>query len=205
MQENYKILNVSPDCTDEELKNAYETLKKQYSEDRFLEGEKGNLAAKNLTKLESAYREIVEERKEVKQENSSTSKIFEEVENAIKAGDVLKAQDLLDNCNDRNAEWHYLQSVLFYKKNWNNESLKQLEIAVNMDPKNSKYSDALNKLKEKMNKSEKKFHTGYNAKAQEPRQDNGATDRQMGGGSCDCCSFCATWCCMDMLCNMCCR
>ena len=43
-----------------------------------------------------------------------------------------------------------MQSVIFYKKNWVNESKKQLEIAINMEPHNNKYSEAYSKLKQKI-------------------------------------------------------
>ena len=49
MQEYFKILGLQPNATEEEIENAYQTLKNQYSRDRFLEGELGNEAARNLT------------------------------------------------------------------------------------------------------------------------------------------------------------
>ena len=41
MNEYYKILGITADATDEEVKNAYLTLKEKYQKDRFLEGEAG--------------------------------------------------------------------------------------------------------------------------------------------------------------------
>ena len=55
---------------------------------------------------------------------------------------IAEAQTKLDDFNGRNAEWHYLQSVVFYKKNWVNESKKQLEIAISMDGSNEKYKNS---------------------------------------------------------------
>ena len=52
----YEVLNVSENASLEEIKNAYETLKSKYMNDRFLEGEAGNIAAKKLTEVENAYR-----------------------------------------------------------------------------------------------------------------------------------------------------
>ena len=52
-------------------------------------------------------------------------------------------------------------SVVFYKKNWTNESKKQLEIAMNMDPYNTKYKEAYTKLKQKMEFNEKAFHSAF--------------------------------------------
>ena len=210
MQENYKILNVSPDATTEEVTEAYNRLKAQYSKDRFLEGEAGNLAARKLTKIEAAYREIIESRSEKTVGNGDESLALEEVESLIKQGKISDAQDRLDAFNDRNAEWHYLQSVVFYKKNWMNESLKQLEIALSMDADNAKYKEAYDKMQEKIKASEAQFKSG-NASFSGNNQQNtnygaGQTNnRQMGGADCDCCSTCAAWCCADMMCSMCCH
>ncbi len=200
MQEYYKILGVSEYASDAEIDEKYAKLKEKFSRERFYEGEIGNEAARNLTKLETAYAEIKQNRGN-KVNDSGTSYNFSDVEDLIKSGKLNDAQNRLDDISDRNAEWHYLQSVIFYKKNWINESKKQLEIALNMDPHNQKYSDAYSKLKQKISFNENQFRSG-NA-----QNDNYAgEERQMGGtGANDCLSFCATWCCMNMLCNMCCR
>ncbi|MBO7344423.1 MAG: hypothetical protein J6U92_00595 [Clostridia bacterium] len=202
MQEYYKILNVSPDATDAEVDEAYKLLKEKYSRERFYEGAEGNEAARNLTKLETAYHEIVESRKKVS-DGEEVKYDFSEVEELIKKGDISGAQSKLDDVCDRNAEWHYLQSVIFYKKNWINESKKQLEIALNMQPHNPKYAEDYAKLKQKIEFNERQFRSGnagYGAGGYEE------PDRQMGGSDMNnCLSFCATWCCIDMMCSMCCR
>ncbi len=201
MQEYYKILGLSQGASEEEVENAYKELKAKYSKERFLEGEAGNEAAKNLTKLETAYAEIKASFKsDVK--DSFFNGSLDRAEKLLKEGRINEAQAELDNATDRDAEWHYLQSVIFYKKNWFNESKKQLEIAMDIDPKNSKYSDAYTKLKQKMEFTERQFYSGNQGYA-----NNGAgQQRQMGAeGTNDCLTFCATWCCMDMMCSMCCR
>lgn len=205
MQEYYKILGVSENASIEEIDNAYITLKKKYSAERFCEGEVGNQAAKNLTKLETAYAEI---KNSLNYKTTDEKEIvdFSEVERLIKDGRVAAAQEKLDDYTDRNAEWHYLQSVIFYKKNWVNESKKQLEIAMNMEPHNAKYADAYTKLKQKMEFAERQFHSGNANYTGSSADSHNYADRQMGGSGCgsmvDCC---ATWCCMNMLCNGCCR
>ena len=204
MQEYYKILGITENASDDELEAAYKKLKDKYSKERFYEGEIGNEAAKNLTKVETAYAEIKAERKYRSGANGEYKEDFSDIEAAIKRGKIAEAQAKLDDVTDRNAEWHYLQSVVFYKKNWINESKKQLEIAMNMEPYNEKYSEAYMKLKQKIDFNEKQFHSGNaNYNQNEPHR---TTERQMGGsGMNDCLSFCATWCCIDMLCNVCCR
>ena len=204
MQEYYEILGVSENATDEEVAAAYQKLKDKYSRERFYEGEAGNEAARNLTKVETAYSEITADRKLHNNASDRSAEDFTDIEKAIKNGNLSDAQSGLDDITDRNAEWHYLQSVVFYKKNWINESKKQLEIAMNMDPHNEKYADSYTKLKQKIDYNEKQFHSGNASYGQSGSLRT--TERQMGGsGINDCLSFCATWCCMDMLCSICCR
>ena len=199
MKEYYKILGVNEDASLEEIENAYKTLKEKYSKERFMEGEIGNEAAKNLTKVETAYQEIMASKKADEQAKSVD---YSDVERAIKENNLNKAQQLLDNLSNRDAEWHYLQSVIFYKKNWTNESKKQLEIAMNMEPYNTKYSSAYEKLKQKMDTAQRQFHSG-NANYQNANPNN-YDNRQMGGSACgSMAECCATWLCIDMLCSCC--
>ena len=199
-KEIYKILGLSNDATDEEVENEYVRLRDKYSRDRFLEGEVGNEAARKLTKLENAYNEYKDGAKD-DYFDTTDSTSFDDVENLIREGRLNEAQAKLDSFSNRNAEWHYIQSVIFYKKNWTNESKKQLEIALEMDPTNQKYSNSYNKLKTKMASNEQNFRSGN---ANYGADGNPETNRQMGGTN-ECMDFCATWCCMNMLCNICCR
>ncbi|MGN1077686.1 MAG: J domain-containing protein [Candidatus Gallimonas sp.] len=196
--ENYELLGVSESATDEEIKEAYERLKAKYNEEKWQDGEAGNAAARMLGKLDAAYREICDERKERAERTEGTS-AYEDVADAIKKGDVSRAQQLLDNFNERGAEWHYLQSVVFYKKNWMNESKKQLEIAMQMDGGNKKYREAYEKLNAR---ADYKQQTG-GAPNVNPNPASG--DEQMGGNWCStCASMCYTYLCVNCLFNLCC-
>lgn len=197
MQDIYKILGVSKDASAEEIENSYKTLREKYLNDRFLEGDLGNQAAKKLTILENAYAEYKANLET--DENSS----YLDIEKAIKSGDIALAQEKLDAYSTRDAEWHYLQSVVFYKKNWINESKKQLEIAMSMDANNKKYSTAYTKLKEKISFNEKQFRSGNASSSQGSEEETNQTQQMGGSGAGDCCSWCTTWCCMNMACNMC--
>ena len=197
--ENYELLQVSESATDEEIKESYERLKAKYDEEKWKDGEEGNHAARMLGKIEAAYNEIMEERRE-KRANTSGTSAYEEVSACIRNGDINRAQQLLDAFNERNAEWHYLQSVVFFKKNWINESKKQLEIAMQMDGANAKYREAYEKL---------------NARTQYQKQTGGAPNtnpnpasggEQMGGNWCaNCASMCYTFLCVNCLFNLCCN
>lgn len=200
----YEILGVAESATDGEIRARYEELKKKYSEERFLEGEAGNEAARMLNRIDVAYNEIMTERSEKHSaENAGSS--YAKVDEYIRAGKINEAQAVLDEFNERPAEWHYLQSVVFYKKNWMNESKKQLEIALQMDSSNEKYRTAYNKLKEKIeydkkqaeNPQQQQAQGGYAQSAPQPGYDE---QQQMGGGFCE---QCATCCACNMLMNCC--
>ncbi len=193
----YDALGVSPTASLEEIKSAYETLKAKYSEERFLEGEQGNLAAKKLTEIEYAYSEIVFERKQSANKEDNYG-LFNEIERLIRENNLQQAQEKLDLFDERGAEWHYYQSVVFYKKNWINESKKQLEIALQIDGDNQKYKDALNKLNEKVN-STSNMNSNWNKSGNAnsgTRTVHSGENPQLGGDSC------CQWCCDMIMCNM---
>ena len=199
----YDLLGVSETATDEEIKARYEELKKKYSEERFLEWEAGNEAARMLNRIDVAYNAIMIERSE-KHSAENTGSSYAKVDEYIRAGKINEAQAVLDEFNERPAEWHYLQSVVFYKKNWMNESKKQLEIAIQMDSSNEKYRTAYNKLKEKIEYDKKQAENpqqqsqgGYAQSGPQPGYDE---QQQMGGGFCE---QCATCCACNMLLNCC--
>ena len=195
---NYEILQVSENATDEEIKEAYRDLKKKYNEERWLDGEAGNNAARMLEKIDAAYEEIMRERRE-KSRNDGGKSAFDEVAELIRAGKIAEAQEKLDSFNERTAEWHYLQSVVFYKKNWINESKKQLEIAMQLDGGNQKYRDAYEKVRAR---ADYRQETG----GAENINPDPAADGQMGGNWCaNCASFCYTFLCVNCLFNLCCN
>ena len=128
MNANYKLFGLNESATDEEITASYHQLKEKYSEERWLDGEAGNEAARMLTKVETAYNEIMAGRKETKK-NTDGQNSYETIADLLKQDRISEAQSRLDEFNERGTEWHYLQAVVFYKKNWTNESKKQLEIS----------------------------------------------------------------------------
>ncbi len=202
MKEYYEFLGLTEAATDEEINARYQELKAKYSEDRWLDGEAGNEGARNLTKLETAYRELTESRKEA-QRNTEGKDAYEEISELLKNNDIATAQAKLDAFNERSAEWHYLQAVVYYKKNWTNDSKKQLEIAMEMDPSNQKYRAAYGK----MNARAEQQYQQNQQQTQNPyaRQQPYEEPQQMGGNACsECISCCYTYLCVDCLFSLCC-
>ena len=206
MKSNYRILGVNEKATDQEIRAAYTELRAKYKEEMFSDGEKGNAAAKKLTELERAYEEIMTERREKSEANDDG--LLKDVDAAIKADDLKRAQELLDSFNVRNAEWHYLQAVVFYRKGWANESKKQLEIARQMRPNTEKYDKAYERLTGKMSQGVNGGNNGaYNGQfGAAANGGNGAgnyDEPQMGGEGCF--DFCCRLAICNLLLNCCCN
>jgi len=204
---NLEILELEEGATAAQIEEAYARLHEKYAEERFLDGEKGNEAARMLGKIEVAKDELLAELAEADKENGTENgDAFKKAEELIKAGDLAEAQRVLDKFNERNAEWHYLQSVLFYRKGWANESKKQLEIAMRMDSENQKYKDAYKKLNDKMEYDSARHKESAENVYDGQTMNSGYADDQMAGSFCaDCISCCAFNACLNLMCNGCCR
>ena len=200
-KKNLELFGLSEGATKEELKAAYESLRAKYLEERFMDGEVGNNAAAMLTRIDTAYADLMREFSE----SATTSEAggsFTRVEELLKDGNLTEAQRELDSFNERGGRWHYLQSVLFYRKNWINESKKQLEIAIQLEPDNEKYKETYRKLNEKIKyDSQRSSDSVYQGQTV-----NSGDENQMGGSFCaNCIECCYINMCINCLCNSCCR
>ena len=200
---NLELFGLDESATKADIQRAYEELRGKYLEERFLDGEAGNNAAKMLTKIDAAYKQLMNEIAEApSSESDDGSSAYSRVEELIRAGNIQEAQRALDAFDERNGRWHYLQSVVFYRKNWINESKKQLEIAIQLEPNNEKYKESYRKLNER---------TTYEAQStsgvyQGQTVYNSQPEEQMGGNFCaQCIQCCYLNMCLNCLCGNCCR
>ena len=203
-KKNLEILGLGEGATKQDVKSAYETLRAKYLEERFMDGEVGNNAAKMLSVIEQAYNDLMNELSENAAAEDSESSFLKD-EELIKSGDIHEAQRVLDSFNERGGRWHYLQSVVFYRKNWINESKKQLEIAIQLEPDNEKYKETYKKLNDKIN-YDAQNSAGGNQTVYQGQTVNSADNDQMGGNFCaNCIECCYLNLCINCLCNACCR
>jgi thioredoxin-like negative regulator of GroEL len=117
----------------------------------------------------------------------------------IKEKKYDEAQRILDDVGDRNAEWHYLQSRIYYNREWISECKKHLEIAVNTDPSNEKYKRTLDKLNQIIGNKDanpEQLHTD------DPKYQAEQQNMNAGNSLLNCCS---TYCLMSLCCDLCCR
>lgn len=131
------------------------------------------------------------------EDNEAKFKSVEELLRKNTPQDIEKAQRILDEMSQRPAEWPYWQSIIYYKKYWYLESKKQLELAMDMDPGNSKYKKAHDKLE--------KIMASKNTDPSQMYSDNNGThaaynDAPMNNGTCTG-SCCGDVCLANLCCN----
>ncbi|MBE5731729.1 MAG: hypothetical protein E7353_01725 [Clostridiales bacterium] len=229
MKDPYSILGLDRSASKEELESKYKELKAVYSEGRFQPGAEGMKAARNLNDLENAWIDICEDLKsketstkftatespeseseqikvEAEELRSEEVKTESDEKDALAYADSLikekkidEAQRVLDNISDRNAEWHYLQSRIYYNREWISECKKHLEMAVNADPTNEKYKRTLDKLNQIIGN---KNANPENLHSEDQRYQYEQQNMNAGNSLLNCCS---TYCLMSMCCDLCCR
>lgn len=200
----FVILGVDKNATQSEILEAYKQKRAYYQAHVFDEGENGAQAASMLNQLDDAYQQAMEMAVESATVTGEGESAYEQVKQAIRSKDIETAQKLLDDMSYRGAEWHYYQSVVFYEKNWLNDTKKQLEIALQMDPQNEKYQRALDNLKKKIDGSRPYDKEGaqgvYNADSTQTDRTYTQRDGAVADGICSACQalWCADCCCECM-------
>ena len=198
MKDPYSILGVSKKASDEEVKAAYKALIRKYHPDNYGDDNPlKELANEKTQEINEAYDEIMrmransssgEQSSDGANSSYTSEGAYAEIRRTInsrKFGDAEK-QLLAIAQADRTAEWHYLASVLLMHRNRQNDAMRELEIACNMDPSNIEYQ----KAKEMFNNTARNYGSAYYG--------NGAPVRSSSDEACNCC---ANLLCMDCLCE----
>ena len=201
----FVILGVSDQVTQNELYEAYRAKRREWEPKRFAVGEEGAEACEKLDEIEQAYREADEILKSRYYVTESPDKL-KEADALIKKGSYDEARSVLDAMSERTAEWHFLQSIIFYAKKREAEAKEQLRTAVSMDPGNSKYTEALNHMEGKVNSDNttgagrSRVYAYRDDNERSYRDEDYYRQQQRGMSPCDCCAglMCADCCCECM-------
>ena len=191
MTDPYKVLGVSPNASDEEIKKAYRALVKQYHPDNYADNPLANLAAEKMKAINEAYDEIQKMRAGGSGQtgsgthSQSGSSAFAQVRQLINAGSLSEAETLLNRTpvSERTAEWHFLKGVILYRNGWVQDARAEIDTACSMDPYNSEYRS----FQQRMN-------TGS---TRSPYGEQG----QESFGNCDVCDVCSALMCLNCLCR----
>ena len=191
MNDPYSILGVSSNASDDEVKKAYRELARKYHPDNYHDNPLADLAQEKMKEVNEAYNEITRMREGKGKYRpgsgySGASKASAEgtrVRSAINSGDLRNAEELLKTFPTRDAEWNFLMGSLCYRKGWLDDAIQYFQTAVNMEPNNQEYRQALSHMS----------HAGgfYRPYGRGPVANQG----------CDACDICTAMICL----NLCCR
>ncbi len=196
MTDPYRILGVSRDVSDEDLKSAYRKLARKYHPDNFATDETARaMAEEKMKEINEAYDAIQNDRKQGRPygpAGSSTSDTsynrnsYITVRSYINAGRPAEADDILESISihDRGAEWQFLKGCIAASKGQYFDAQSYFTKACNMDPSNMEYRAALNN----MQRGAGNYNRGY------------TTTTSSNGCGCD---ICTALLCADCLCECC--
>ena len=171
MNDPYKILGVPQDASEKKNKKAYRELARKYHPDNYHDNPLEDLAQEKMKEINAAYEQITKERASGRrtggaggaygggsygyggyqsyggygssQSYSGQSSVLQQARIAINTGNISRAEALLANYSDHNAEWNFLKGVVCYRRGWMDEALRYYRTAVQMDPGNAEYRQAL--------------------------------------------------------------
>lgn len=172
MNDPYQVLGVSENASDEEIKKAYRELARKYHPDNYHDNPLADLAQEKMKEINAAYEEITKRRGHGNSGSSggyqsygqrtygqqaygqqsygqqsygqqSSSSVLQQVRIAIQTGNLTRAEALLANYSDHNAEWNFLRGAVCYRRGWLDDAKRYYETACRMDPGNPEYRQAL--------------------------------------------------------------
>ena len=196
MTDPYKVLGVSRDASDDEIKKAYRELARKYHPDNYVDNPLSDLVEEKMKEINEAYDTIQKQRASSSQSSYSsydsgysysTNESFRRIRETINAGRYSDADIMLDSISqsERNAEWHFLKGCILIQRGWIFDAQKYLETACYMDPSNAEYRNMLSNIRANAN--------GYNAGYKTTTQSS----------SCSGCDMCTGLMCADCCCEMC--
>ena len=161
----YKVLGVSPDASDEEIKRAYRRLAKKYHPD-LNPGDK--VAAQKMQEVNAAYEQIKDPDKFRQQQTSGGygggyydpfggyrqqqsygsagqgDQYQQAAQQYIRFRRYREALNALQNSSERNARWYYLSALANDGLGNQVTALEHIRRAVSMEPDNQEYLQTLN-------------------------------------------------------------
>lgn len=163
MRDPYTVLGVSPNASDQEIKKAYRELARKYHPDNYVDNPLADLAEEKMKEINEAYEAIQKQRSGggsyqsssassggyqggYQQRQYSGNPTYARVRNLINMGDLNTAEQLLNEVPQHGGEWYFLRGSIAYRRGWLDEAMQNYSLAVQMEPGNMEYRQALNMM-----------------------------------------------------------
>ena len=156
MRDPYSVLGVSQNASDDEVKKAYRELARKYHPDNYQNNPLADLAEEKMKEINEAYDTITKQRAGGRAGSSDrgyggyqqrsggySDPIYGRVRNLINAGDLDQAEQLLYEAGQKDGEWYFLSGSIAYRRGWLDEAMQNYTRAVQMEPNNMEYRQAL--------------------------------------------------------------
>ena len=161
MRDPYTVLGVSSNASDQEIKKAYRELARKYHPDNYVDNPLADLAEEKMKEINEAYEAIQKQRSGgggsyqsssssggyqggyQQQQQYSGNPTYARVRNLINMGDLNTAERLLDEMPQHGGEWYFLRGSIAYRRGWLDEAMQNYSLAVQMEPNNMEYRQAL--------------------------------------------------------------
>ncbi|MHC1724051.1 MAG: J domain-containing protein [Aminipila sp.] len=158
MNNPYEVLGVRQNASEDEIKSAYRELVKKYHPDKYQNNPLSDLAQEKLQEVNEAYDYLMKNGSAAGGYSNSynatgqssyqgqTAPEYNDIRGIIDSGDLHLAEQKLARIRNRDAEWFFLSGMISYKKGWYDDGLAKIRTAVNMNPNNFEYQNALNNI-----------------------------------------------------------
>ena len=153
MRDPYSVLGVSQSASDDEIKKAYRELARKYHPDNYQNNPLADLAEEKMKEINEAYDTITKQRSGEMprsggygggyQQGYASNPTYGRVRNLINVGDLTQAEQLLYQVGQKDGEWYFLSGSIAYRRGWLDEVMQNYTLAVQMDPNNMEYRQAL--------------------------------------------------------------
>ena len=178
----YKILDVSPNATNEEIKKAYRELSRKYHPDSYVDNPLAGLAEEKFKEVQEAYEQIMKEREggynpysssngsstysQSSYSSEDNSAEMNVVYSYLAARRYREALNILSGISNRSARWYYYSAVANANTGNNIMAFDHAQQAMQMDPGNQEYVNLYNQLQwqgQRYNNGRYNNGGGYNA------------------------------------------
>ena len=200
MRDPYSVLGIDPSASDEEVKRAYREQARKYHPDNYQNNPLADLAEEKMKEINEAYDAITKMRsggggsyttssaggysggyqQQQQRPYGGGTAVYAQVRNAINMGNLGQAEQLLRGVPNRDGEWYFLMGSIAHRKGWLDEAMQNYQRAVQMEPGNMEYRQALNMM-----------------------QAGGPVYRTYGNGNTSATDLCTTLLCLNCLCSGC--